>query len=83
MNAFDVVITDWLFFMHVLRRWVILPGTEGLAGYQDYFFHFRVSFLEPGPWIASFVISLGAGLAWLLLVGRMRAQIYGAKTESI
>ncbi len=73
-NAFDVVVTDWLFFMNVLRRWAILPGTEGLAGYDDYFFHFQVSFLEPGPWVGSLILSLGVGLGWWLLVGRRRSQ---------
>ena len=73
-NAFDVVVTDWLFFMNVLRRWTILPGTDGLAGYDDYFFHFQVSFLEPGPWVGSLIVSLGAGLGWWLLVRRRRSQ---------
>jgi len=81
-NAFDVVVTDWLFFMHVLRRWVILPGTEGLAGYDDYFFHFQVSFLEPGPWVGSLIVSLGAGFGWWLLVGRRRVHVRRAETRS-
>ena len=82
VNVFDLVITDWLLFMHVFRRWVVLPGTEGLAGYRDYFFHFRVSFLEAGPWIASVVLSLGAGLAWWLLAGRKRARIQQMQSGS-
>jgi hypothetical protein len=67
VQAFDVFVIDWLFFMNLLHRWVVLPGTEGLAGYGDYWFHFRVSFLEAGPWLGSFVLSLAAASGWWLL----------------
>ena len=65
--ALHVFVIDWLFFMNLLHRWVVLPGTEGLAGYGDYWFHFRVSFLEAGPWLGSFVLSLAAASGWWLL----------------
>src|SRR5215467_8771011 len=39
-NLVDLLILDWpLVAMH--PRFVVLPGTEGLAGYRDYGFHFR------------------------------------------
>ena len=82
INAADVLVVDWLFFMTLLRSWVVLPGTEGLAGYDDYFFHFQVSFLEPGPWIGSLIVSLGAGLGWWLLVARRRVHVRRAETRS-
>jgi len=37
----DLVIVDWLIFVTWQPRFVILPGTEGLAGYKDYAFHFK------------------------------------------
>ncbi len=55
LNAFDVVIVDWLFFVTIQPSFVVLPGTEGLAGYKDYFFHFRVSFLNWAVWVGSIV----------------------------
>jgi hypothetical protein len=38
-NLFDLLILDWLFFCTVQPRSMILPGTEGMAGYRDYWFH--------------------------------------------
>lgn len=40
-NLVDLLLLDWLIFVRVQPKWVVLPGTEGLAGYRDYVFHFR------------------------------------------
>ncbi len=40
-NTFDLLIADWLLFVAIQPRRIVLPGTEGLAGYKDYAFHFR------------------------------------------
>ena len=39
-NVLDWLVLDWslVFFQ---PRFVVLAGTEGMAGYQDYWFHFR------------------------------------------
>ena len=39
-NVFDLLILDWLFFCTIQPRSMVLPGTEGMAGYHDYRFHF-------------------------------------------
>lgn len=44
-NLFDLLVLDWLIFVWWQPRWVILPGTEGMAGYRDYRFHF-LAFLK-------------------------------------
>ena len=44
-NLFDLIILDWLFFCTVQPRSMVLPGTEGMAGYRDYRFHF-IGFLK-------------------------------------
>jgi len=44
-NIFDLIILDWLFFCTVQPRSMVLPGTEGMAGYRDYRFHF-IGFLK-------------------------------------
>jgi len=44
-NAFDLLILDWLLFCTIRPPWIVLPGTEGLAGYRDYRFHF-IGFLK-------------------------------------
>lgn len=40
---FDLTILDWLFFVTIQPAFSILPGTEGMAGYDDYGYHLRVS----------------------------------------
>lgn len=39
--SFDLIILDWLLFVTVTPSFVVLPGTEGLAGYSDYGFHLK------------------------------------------
>ncbi|MDQ2904332.1 MAG: nitroreductase [Ktedonobacteraceae bacterium] len=40
-NLVDWLILDWLIFCTITPKFVILPGTEGLAGYKNYAMHFR------------------------------------------
>lgn len=40
-NLIDLVFLDWFLLMTLKPRFMILPGTEGMAGYGDYGFHFR------------------------------------------
>jgi len=40
-NLLDLVLLDWFLLMILKPRFMILPGTEGMAGYSDYMFHFR------------------------------------------
>jgi hypothetical protein len=40
-NLMDLIVLDWFILMTLRPRFMILPGTEGLAGYGDYRFHFR------------------------------------------
>lgn len=42
-NLIDLLILDWLIFVTIRPRIIILPGTEGAAGYSDYGFHLRAS----------------------------------------
>jgi hypothetical protein len=44
-NLFDLLILDWLFFCTIQPRSMVLPGTEGMAAYRDYRFHF-IGFLK-------------------------------------
>jgi hypothetical protein len=56
--AFDTVVIDGLFIGLIQPDWVILPGTEEMAGYSDYGYTLRVTYGEPRPWIAAVLISL-------------------------
>jgi len=40
-NIVDWLILDWLMFCILTPRFVIIPGSEGMAEYKDYGFHFR------------------------------------------
>jgi len=63
-NTFDLVLADWLIFCKIQPRRVILPGTEGMAGYRDYRFHF-VGFLKGlGFCLAAALIIAGAWISW-------------------
>jgi hypothetical protein len=40
-NVVDWLILDWLIVCTITPRFVIIPGTEGMAGYKNYTMHFR------------------------------------------
>lgn len=40
-NLLDLILLDWFLLMTLKPKFMILPGTEGMAGYRDYGFHFR------------------------------------------
>lgn len=63
-NVFDLLILDWLLFCTIQPRVMVLPGTEGMAGYRDYHFHF-VGFLKGLGFCA--VLGLVVAGAWVLL----------------
>jgi hypothetical protein len=39
-NIVDWLILDWLIFCTLTPRFIIIPGSEGMAEYKDYRFHF-------------------------------------------
>lgn len=63
-NLVDLVILDWLIFVTLQPRFFILPGTEGLAGYKDYAFHFK-AFLR-GVVLCLIASAVVAGVAALI-----------------
>lgn len=65
-NTFDLIILDWLFFCTIQPRSMVLPGTEGMAGYHDYHFHF-IGFLKGLGF--STVGGLLIALLWTIIQG--------------
>ena len=59
-NLVDLLILDWLLFVTIQPRPIILPGTEGMAGYKDYAFHFY-GFLK-GVMISAIMSVIVAGV---------------------
>ena len=73
--VWDLVILDWLIFVTIQPSFIVIPGTEGLAGYKDYWFHFEVSFLGWVQWVSILVGGLVlAGLSMIRLGGRGRFE---------
>jgi hypothetical protein len=72
--VWDLVVLDWLAFVTIQPDFIVIPGTEGLAGYRDYWFHFEVSFLGWAQWVSIFAGGLIlAGLSMTRLGGRRRS----------
>ncbi len=40
-NLVDWLILDWLIVCTITPKFMVLPGTEGMAGYKNYSMHFR------------------------------------------
>ena len=54
-NIIDWLLLDWLMFCTFTPPFVVIPGSEGMAGYKNYWFHFR-------GFLIGTVISAVAGL---------------------
>ncbi len=63
-NLVDLLLIDWVVFVTWQPRLIVLPGTEGMAGYRDYAFHFR-----------AFLKGLVFCLVAALLVGAIAAGV--------
>jgi len=73
--VWDLLVLDWLIFVTIQPDFIVIPGTEGLAGYKDYWFHFEVSFLGWTQWISILVGGLVmAGLSMIRLGGKRRSE---------
>ncbi|MCC7361918.1 MAG: hypothetical protein IT317_20710 [Anaerolineales bacterium] len=66
-NLVDLIVLDWLYFIVWQPRWLILPGTQGLAGYRDLGFHVRGFFKGLGFCLVAALLTAGihALLVWL------------------
>jgi hypothetical protein len=63
-NLFDLIVLDGIIFCAITPRFVVVPGTEGLAGYKDYGFHLRQHARSvPYMALAALVIAI---VVWLL-----------------
>jgi hypothetical protein len=63
-NLVDLLILDWLLFCTITPRWIVIPGTAGMAAYKDYLFHFR-AFLK-GTALCALAGGVVAGIVLLL-----------------
>ena len=63
-NVLDWLVLDWI-MVFLQPSFVVLPGTEGMAGYQSYWFHFR-----------GFLIGVPLTLAASLLLAPIIAAVF-------
>jgi len=67
-NLLDLVLLDFFLLMTLKPKFIILPGTEGMVGYRDDWFHVR-KFLH--GFVLMFVLALvvtviALGVEWLI-----------------
>jgi hypothetical protein len=60
-NLVDWLILDWLIFCTITPKFVVIPGTEGMAGYKNYSMHFK-------GFLIGTVVSVVIGLVIAILV---------------
>lgn len=58
-NLLDWLVLDWLIVVTICPSFMILPGTEGLAGYKDYGIHFRGFVIGMGITVVASVLLAG------------------------
>lgn len=58
----DLTLLDLLMFVRYTPDWVVLPGTEGMAGYDDYMFHFK-EHTKALPMLVGFALILALSTA--------------------
>lgn len=63
-NLVDWLLLDWLIFCTITPQFVVVPGTEGMASYQDYWFHFRGFVL--GTLLSAISALVIAGIVFLI-----------------
>lgn len=74
-SVWDLVVNDWLIFVTIQPDFIVIPGTEGMAGYNDYWFHFQDSFLGWELWVS--IIAGGLVLAGLSMIQTDRRRSSG------
>ncbi|MCX4967546.1 hypothetical protein OHA98_22850 [Streptomyces sp. NBC_00654] len=62
LTLFDLVVLDWWLFCTVQPRFMVLPGTEGMAEYRDFAFHVRALVPRPVPWPLMAIPGYGAAV---------------------
>jgi hypothetical protein len=67
-NLIDLVLLDWFLLMTLKPRFMILPGTEGMAGYNDYRFHFRkfLNGIVLTLILGGIITAIALGVEWML-----------------
>jgi len=63
-NLVDLVLLDWFMFCYITPKFLVIPGTEGIAAYKDYAYHFRASLI--GTLLSAVAGLVMAGIVWLL-----------------
>ena len=61
-NLWDLLVLDWLIFCTITPRFLVIPGTEGMAGYKDYRHH--VGAFGSGALTSVVIAAIVAGLVY-------------------
>jgi hypothetical protein len=58
-NLVDWLVLDWLIFCTWTPRFLVVPGTEGMAAYRDYAYHTRGFLIGSGFTLAAALVVAG------------------------
>lgn len=61
----DLIVLDWLMFCTITPSFVVIPGSEGFAGYKDYKFHLKGHTKGLFFYLLPFTVLI-TGVVWLL-----------------
>lgn len=56
MSISDILVADWLVFATITPDFAVLPGTQGMPEYKDYWFHVREG-MQPSAHLMLLVVS--------------------------
>jgi hypothetical protein len=63
-NVVDWLLLDWVVFCTLTPGFLVIPGSEGMAAYKDYFYHFRASLVGTVLSLVGGVL-IAAVVSWL------------------
>lgn len=65
-NLVDLLLLDWLMFCTITPKFIVIPGTADLEGYQDYSYHFKASLVGTALSVVSGLViaSIVSFLCW-------------------
>ncbi|HZU69511.1 MAG TPA: hypothetical protein VFA09_19715 [Ktedonobacteraceae bacterium] len=64
-NLVDWLILDWLIVCTITPAFVVIPGTEGMAGYKNYARHFR-----------GFLVGMAISVVMAVLIAALVVSVY-------
>lgn len=72
INLWDLLVIDWFIFTWITPEFVVLSGTEGAEGYNNYLFHFKAGYFSWGAWIGGIVLTTFVALVTIPMLSKRK-----------